>query len=136
MIGLDTNILLRYLLEDDLLQAELASNLIRKIGEEDGTCFLNNIVLCELVWVLETGYHYDKKIIISVLEKVISARQFVFENQAILWRALHEYRKNRADFSDQLISQINLTQGCEYTLTFDKKAGKSSGFAHLGPANK
>ena len=93
MIGLDTNILIRYLTNDDKEQAKLASKVIEEYTSQSQSLFINNIVMCELVWVLTRGYKYKKDQIVSVLRHILRAIEFSFEDQSILWEALDEYER-------------------------------------------
>ncbi len=131
MIGLDTNVLVRYLTQDDKEQAKLATNLLEKQASKPQSLFINNIVLCELVWVLNRGYKYKKENIIYVLRHIFSTKEFSFENHSILWEALDEYERNYLDFSDALISRINCAHKCEKSYTFDKGASLSEKFSLL-----
>jgi predicted nucleic-acid-binding protein len=85
MNGLDTNVLVRYLVQDDLEQWRLADEYIKRVQANGETCFLNNIVLCELVWVLKTAYKLTRNEIIDVLEKILKADAFDFENREAAW---------------------------------------------------
>lgn len=95
MIGLDTNVLIRYITADDAEQFKRAEQLI----EQQSTKFyINHIVLCELVWVLNRAYHYDKMTIIWVLEKILNTEQWVTEEQQIVQQAIDTFKTSKADF--------------------------------------
>ena len=118
MIGLDTNILVRYLTRDDEHQWQQASKLIL----ENQPCFITNIVLCELVWVLRgTKYRFQKDEVINVLEAMLHSAAFEFENRSILDQALQRYKQGKADFSDYLIGATSRQAGCTETASFDGK---------------
>jgi len=119
MIGLDTNILIRYLTQDDPAQSRKASDEIEKARSAGDMFFIADIVMCELVWVLETAYGYDRKEIASVLENILRTRQFQFENKDLLWKSLADYRNKKGDFADHLTGQAGQKAGCRETLTFD-----------------
>lgn len=131
MIGLDTNILVRYIVRDDLEQAKLASSYIRKCGDNETLIFISNVVLCELVWVIDVIYKYEKHQIIDTIEKILRTSQFVFEDISSAWQALNTYKKSKADFADALIGSTNKSAGCEKTITFDKTAAKLTEFELL-----
>lgn len=131
MKGLDTNILVRYFVQDDPAQGEKVTQFIEKTVAEGETCFINNIVLCELVWVLESAYGYSKAEIAELLEKVLKTSIFNFENKDAVWWSLREYKKSKADFSDCLISRQNKTHGCGETVSFDKGVKGVEGFVVL-----
>ena len=122
MIGIDTNILVRYLTQDDEKQAAIINKIIAQYENQAHSMFINNIVICELIWVLERGYKYSKKEIISAVRVILSTTEFAFEQPEILWLSLNDYEKYNADFSDILLSKINKIYDCDYTITFDNKA--------------
>ncbi len=123
MIGVDTNILVRYLTQDDEKQANIVNRFIaHQYEHQTGSIFINNIVICELIWVLERGYKYSKKEIISVVRIILSTAEFTFEQAEILWLSLNDYEKYNTDFSDILLGKINKISGCDSTISFDSKA--------------
>ena len=124
MIGLDTNVLVRYIVQDDPEQSRIATNFVEKRISSVKPGFINHIVLCEIVWVLKKAYGYDKIIIVSVLEKILQTKEFIVENAEVAWIALKEYEKAGADFSDYLIAVLNRFADCDYTITFDETAAK------------
>ena len=127
MIGIDTNILVRYLTQDDEQQANIVNEIFAQHTGIKNAFFINNIVLCELVWVLSKGYTYTKEQIISVLESLLSSDEFTFENKKCLSQALYEYQNHNVDFADALISCINITKHCEHTISFDEGTEALSG---------
>jgi predicted nucleic-acid-binding protein len=131
MIGIDTNILIRYITQDDEIQSELATKFIEKncTGSKPG--YINQIVICEIIWVLRRAYGYDKKIVIQVVEKLLRSSEIVVENSPNIWKALNEYENGNADFSDYLIALSNNNAGCDFTITFDKKASGNKLFKIL-----
>lgn len=122
MIGIDTNILVRYLTEDDEIQSSKAVNLIEKYAGINGSIFINNIIICQLVWVLERGYKYSKDQVIKALKSVLTTKEFSFEDHQILWISSTQYSDSSADFSDILIGHLNSKNGCNETYTFYQKA--------------
>lgn len=131
MKGLDTNVLVRYIVRDDKKQAERASAYIRKATETEKICFINCVVLCELVWVLESAYEYSKKEITLVLEKILMIKQFEIETKDIVRQAVHDYQNGKGDIADYLIGRINHVRGCEITATFDRNLKNNSNFEIL-----
>lgn len=131
MRGLDTNILARCLTKDDQAQWQLASNYLEAIQANDEICLINNIVLCEVVWVLRSVYKFSKPDILKSLGKIIAGDLFTFENELVVQRAIEQFREGNADFSDYLIGQINQRSGCTETATFDQKLKNASGFRLL-----
>lgn len=127
MIGLDTNILVRYLTRDDEKQWQQAATVI----QQNQPCFTSNIVLCELVWVLRgASYRFRKDEIISVLEAMLHSAAFEFENRSTIDQALQRYKQGKADFSDYLIEAVSRQAGCVETVSFDSKLKGEKGF-HL-----
>jgi predicted nucleic-acid-binding protein len=118
MIGLDTNVLLRYLLQDDPDQAARANQVLDDAAA--GGLFLTHIVLCEMVWVLEDVYHRDRTEIAEALERILLTGQFTFEEKELVRQAVDDYRTGKGDVSDYLIGHIGANAACDYTATFDK----------------
>lgn len=131
MIALDTNILIRYLTQDDEIQAEVVNKYIETLIRDDEQFLINNIVVCEVVWVLERCYHYKREQIALALRGIFSATEFVFEDPEVLWLSLEDYEIDKIDFSDSLIGNINRKLGCTHTITFDKRASKLATFKEL-----
>lgn len=125
MIGLDTNILVRYLTQDDQQQWQQAVDLI----QNHQPCFISNIVLCELVWVLKgEPYKLSKDDILNTLEAMLQSSAFEFENRSNVYQALQRTKQGGADFSDYLIGVISHEVGCTKTVTFDRKLKAEKGF--------
>ncbi len=131
MKGIDTNVLVRYLVQDDPVQSKQAIRFIEEECTTETPGFINEVVFCELVWVLESAYGYERALIVKVLEKILTTRQFEIHNPEIIWQALHGYKNKTADFADHYITHLNAKQGCDYTFTFDKKASKLEHFELL-----
>jgi predicted nucleic-acid-binding protein len=128
MIGLDTNILVRYLTRDDEQQWQRATTVI----QQNQPCFITNIVLCELVWVLRGGnYGFCKDEIIRVLEAMLHSAAFEFEDRSTVDQALQRYKQGKADFSDYLIGAVSRQAGCTETVSFDSKLRGERGFQCL-----
>ena len=131
MIGLDTNVLLRYITQDDPIQSKIATDYISLYCTEETPGYICHIVLCELSWVLESNYQQKKETIISLIEELLQVNQLeIFESETV-WRALNDFKTSNADFADHLIANSNKANGCSKTITFDKKAGKQPLFKML-----
>ncbi|HTZ17866.1 MAG TPA: type II toxin-antitoxin system VapC family toxin [Dissulfurispiraceae bacterium] len=130
MTGLDTNMLVRFFVMDDAHQAEKASSYIKGVITGGGSFFINLIVICELVWVLESAYSYRKLEIVGLLEKMLATRQFEIESKDIVRHAVNDYKNGSADFEDYLIGRANHHRGCSRTITFDREL-KSSGMFEI-----
>ena len=120
MIGVDTNVLVRYITQDDDEQAAIATRWMESCNVETPG-WISAIVLCEIVWVLSRAYHYDKATVQSVLQRIFLACELAVEQQEQAWSALRDYAEGNADFSDYLIAHLNRSAGCEYTVSFDKR---------------
>lgn len=123
MIGFDTNVLVRYIVEDDDKQAKIATRVIDALTS-DNPGFVSHLILVELTWVLASCYEVDKLTLISVLEQLLQTKQLIVENTETVWHALEDYKKTSAEFKDCLISRKNQDARCSITLTFDKAASK------------
>ncbi len=133
MIGLDTNILVRYLVRDDPEQARTARRFMESRCTEETPGWIDRIVLCELVWVLEGAYGYDRGAIAEVLEHLLRTAELEFDAVERVWQALRAYRDRGMDFADALIVFSNLDAGCEETVTFDQRMSRLAGTRLLEP---
>jgi predicted nucleic-acid-binding protein len=122
MIGIDTNVLIRYIVQDDPLQSKLAVTFMEKNCTKSNPGFVNLIVCCEIVWVLHRAYNYNKDTIIRVMKQILLTSELYVEDAETVRKSLHDFENGNADFSDYIISHIN--SECEYTVTFDKNAAK------------
>ncbi len=131
MIGLDTNVLVRYVVQDDPAQSALATKLIETGLSQDSPGFVTSVTLCELVWVLADCYAADRTKISTVIEMLLATRQIRVERADLAWRALRAWQSTAADFSDALIGEIVVAHEGEKVVTFDRKAAKLPGFELL-----
>jgi predicted nucleic-acid-binding protein len=129
--GLDTNVLVRYLTNDDLAQAKLVRETVELAEREGEKLFISVIVLCELCWVLSYTYGQAKDELLAVLDGLLLTSVFEIERLPQVTVALHRYRQGRAGFADYLIGEIAETAGCSETVTFDRKLKGSPGFRLL-----
>jgi len=125
--GLDTNVLLRYLLRDEPTQAARAAREL----ERDERFLIGSVVLCEVVWVLETGYGFSRAEIGATLEKILATAQFEIEAKDLARAALDDFRDSTADFSDCLVGRRNRAAGAAETVTFDRSLRGLAGFRLL-----
>ena len=130
MTGLDTNVIVRYVMQDDPDQSEIALRLFESFTPEDPG-FISVVALIETVWVLRSFYDASNQQIRRVLEILLRARGVVVERSDLVWLALRAYSKGSADLEDHLIQLLGKAAGCEYTLTFDRQASKSAGMELL-----
>jgi predicted nucleic-acid-binding protein len=118
--GLDTNVLVRYLAQDDLRQAAVASREIEGAARRGEKLLLQPIVFCELVWVLGSAYGLRKPELLAVLERILRTAQFEVAEKDIVWRSLADYRAGKGDFADYYLARSNESAGAAVTLTFDR----------------
>ncbi len=131
MRGIDTNVLARYLTQDDAPQAKAVDELIRNTAVEGELLHIDDVVLCELVWVLRAAYRQDKPAIVGVLEKVLATSLFSFDDRGLLSQALADFRAGKADFADYVIGRRNRRAGCDRTVTFDRSLRGAATFTVL-----
>jgi len=126
MIGLDTNVLVRYVAQDDLKQSPKATRLIESLTP-DAPGYVTVVSVVELVWVLTECYGSTKDEICGVLETLLRSRELVVGEADTVWKALRIYRNNKVDFADCLIERSANAAGCSHTATFDRGAAKACG---------
>jgi predicted nucleic-acid-binding protein len=130
VLGVDSNVLVRFFTRDDEKQYEQAS---RFFGQaKDRSLFLSVIVLVELNWTLRRAYKRAREDTLRVLEDLAHTRQFVIEDRDNVVRAIAIARTTRADFSDALIALRNEADGCPQTATFDHDALDIEQMTHVG----
>jgi predicted nucleic-acid-binding protein len=130
VIALDTNVLLRHLAEDDPAQVARVRELLAYLEQTAQRAFINDVVLCELAWVLRShGLKRDS--IAAKLDKVLSTWTFVFADPEKFSAAIADYRDGRGDFADYLIGRRNAAAGCDHTVTFDKDLAAHPAFVVL-----
>lgn len=128
MIGLDTNVIVRYLVQDDPVQAEIATRIFENRLSANARGFVSAVTLCEVVWVLKRGYKRPKPELCSVIHALLEADELEIEHRDLVWRALSAYQSGAADFSDYLIGERARVAGAKTTLTFDGAAATSGLF--------
>ena len=126
MIGLDTNVLVRYIMQDDAKQSRLATELLDTLSPE-APGFFAQVSVVELVWVLQSCYGLDRTQLVAALEGILRTKEVSVENADVVWRATRRYRDSSADFADCLIERAADAAGCAKTMTFDRGAAKSGG---------
>ena len=133
MIGLDTNVLVRYIMQDDARQAPLANRLIESLTAQDpGYVALVSVV--ELAWVLVSAYELDRSQLVAAFEGLLRTKELRVEDAEIVWKALRVVQATNADFADCLIACSAAAAGCTCTMTFDRAAAKAAGMSLVSPA--
>lgn len=120
MKAIDTNVLVRYLTQDEPKQAAVATEEIEQAAAKDEKILIQPLVICELVWVLETAYDFGKAEILGILDQILRTRHFEVADKDLVWHALADFRKGKGDFSDYYLGRANEQAEAPQTLTFDK----------------
>jgi len=128
MMALDTNVLVRFLVEDDADQAARAAALLRRAEAGGEPLVVSEVVTCELVWVLESAYGFGRDEIAGALRDLLSVRALKFLGLDAVQRALVAYARGRGDFADYVVREIARDAGCEAVATFDRTILKEPGF--------
>jgi len=130
MIGLDTNVLLRYLVQDDPLQSPRATEIITRRLSEQEPGFVSLVTILEVVWVLKSLYKRSRQEIANDVEMILAADTLEVQNEQEVYHAVVALRNGTGIFEDALIGALGTWRGCSATLTFDEKAAQRlHGFA-------
>jgi predicted nucleic-acid-binding protein len=131
MTGLDTNVLVRFIVKDDAAQAEVAVSRLQAIRAAGEKAFINSVVLCETLWVLDSVYGYSRDLITQTVERMLRISHFKLQDGDLTRMALHDFRLSKAGFADCLIGRINAGAGCGKTLSFDQTTARLPHFEVL-----
>ena len=124
MIGLDTNVLVRYIAQDDPAQSARATAFVERECSPSSPGFVALVVLVEVVWVCERCYAATRVEIAEILRTILSSKQLVVQDAETAWQALRLFESTKADFADALIERTAKAAGCERVVTFDKHAAQ------------
>jgi predicted nucleic-acid-binding protein len=128
MIGLDTNILVRYLAQDDPVQSAKATEIIERRLTEENPGFVTVVAMVETVWVLDRAYGLRSDEIAAAIERTLQIDALVVEKEQEVFTAMIALKQGKGSFADAIILALGARAGCSYTLTFDQKASRLSGF--------
>jgi predicted nucleic-acid-binding protein len=128
MIGLDSNILIRYLTQDDPVQSAKATEIIQQRLTEENPGFISVVAMVETVWVLDRAYDLSIQEIAAAVERMLQTAVLVVENEQEIFTAMIALKEGKGSFADAVIAALGSRAGCSYTLTFDRKALRLSGF--------
>ena len=131
MIGLDTNVLVRYIMQDDARQSALATRLVESLSA-DSPGFVPLVSAVELAWVLSSAYGLDRGQVVQAFENLLRTKEIAVERAEIVWKALRVFQGANADFADCLLERSAAAAGCERTMTFDRGAVKGCGMTLVG----
>jgi predicted nucleic-acid-binding protein len=128
MIGLDTNILVRYLTQDDPIQSPKAREVLERRLTEENPGFVSIVAMVETVWVLERSYGLTTDEIVGAVERVLQTDVLIVENEQEVFTAMIALKEGQGSFADAVIAALGAKMGCSCTLTFDQKALRLPGF--------
>jgi predicted nucleic-acid-binding protein len=128
MIGLDTNVILRYLLQDDPNQTLQANQIVDRQLSEKNPGFISLATVLEIVWVLRSLLKQNPSQISSLLENFLIADSLEVQNEQQVFDAVVALKSGTGEFEDALIGALNAWAGCSHTLTFDQKAARLNHF--------
>jgi len=128
MIGLDTNILVRYLTQDDPLQSARASEILERRLTLKNPGYVSVVAMVETVWVLDRAYGLTAQEIAAVVERMLQVEVLLIENEQEVFSAMVALKRGHGSFADALIAGLGARAGCTRTLTFDQKATRLPGF--------
>jgi len=131
MTGLDTNVLVRYIMQDDARQSALATRLVESL-EADAPGFVSLVSVVELAWVLGSAYGLDRTQLVEAFEGLLRTKELVVDRAETVWKALRVFRAGTADFADCLIERSAAAAGCARTMSFDRGAVKGCGMTLVG----
>ena len=124
MIGLDTNILVHYLAQDDPVQSPQATQIMERRLTEERPGFISLITMVETVWVLDRAYGLSRQQIAAAVERILQADTLLVQNEQEVFTAAIALKTGSGSFADALVGALSQWAGCEATLTFDKKAAR------------
>jgi predicted nucleic-acid-binding protein len=124
MIGIDTNVLIRFIVQDDVDQTARAKHQLSQMTA-DTPGYINLITLAEVIWVMRTRYQAPRATLAALIHQLLSTAELRIERPELVAQACRAYETSKADFSDCLIQALNTTAGCAYTVTFDRVAATS-----------
>jgi predicted nucleic-acid-binding protein len=131
MIGLDTNVLVRYIMQDDVAQSAKATALLDALTV-DAPGWISIVSVIELVWVLGGSYGLDRTQLADALEALLRTKELRVDRAEVVWKAVRGYRGSKADLADCLIACSATSAGCDCTMTFDRGAAKHTGMSLIG----
>jgi len=128
MIGLDTNVIVRYLAQDDPVQSRRAADLIENRLSVEHPGFISIVAMVETVWVLERSYDLSAPELAAAIELMLQIDSLLIESEQEVFTAAVALKQGRGSFADALVSALSVRAGCDYTVTLDKKALRLAGF--------
>ncbi|HWB33468.1 MAG TPA: type II toxin-antitoxin system VapC family toxin [Acidobacteriaceae bacterium] len=124
MIGLDTNVVLRYLLQDDPAQSRHANRIMDGQLSEQNPGFISLVTILEIVWVLRSLLKQSSVQIAAVIEQLLAADTLEIQNEQQVFEAAYALKRGLGEFEDALIGSLSTWAGCSVTLSFDRKTAR------------
>ena len=131
MIGIDANVRVRFLAEDDKRQTDRAQAFLAQSRSRGESVYISTLVLCETAWVLRSVFGHSRAAILELIERLLDTDVFQVEAEDAVRAALQSCRSGKGDFADHLTGHMNLAKGCRSTVTFDRSLGSAAGFGTL-----
>lgn len=128
MVGLDTNVLVRYLAQDDAIQSRQATQIIERQLTEERPGFISLVTMVEIAWVLDRVYGLSNQQVAAAVQRILQADTLLVQNEQEVFTAMIALKTGAGSFSDALIGALGEWAGCAATLTFDKKAKRLKQF--------
>jgi predicted nucleic-acid-binding protein len=128
MIGLDTNVLIRYLTQDDPVQSAKATEILERRLTQKNPGFVSLVAMVETVWVLDRAYGLTARELATAVERLLQVEVLTIENEQEVFTAMVAIKQGRGSFADALIAELGARAGCTRTLTFDQKALRLASF--------
>lgn len=122
MIGVDTNVLIRYIAQDDVAQSRRATKFIENECSADVPGYVGSVVLVEVVWVSESVYGAARREVADIVRRLLGIKQLVVQDAEIVWQAIRLFESSKADFADCFVMLAAKSGGCGRVMTFDKQA--------------
>ena len=130
MTGLDTNVLVRYIMQDDRRQSPIATRCVESLTASSPG-FVPLVAIVELCWVLESAYALEREQVVAAFEGLLRAKEIVVEQAAVVWKAVRAMQSGGADFADALVAAAADAAGATRTVTFDRDAARHCGMTLL-----
>jgi predicted nucleic-acid-binding protein len=131
VIGLDTNVLVRYFAQDDRVQSRASARFIEGTLSTEAPGHVSLVALAELVWVLRASFAAQRAEVVSVVTQLLAGPQFVIQEPEAVWIAVDAFEQDNVDFADALIAALDRRRGCSHTVTFDRAATRMPGVVML-----
>lgn len=130
MIGLDTNVIVRYIMQDDPQQSAAAARAVERLTlDEPG--YLTLVTIVELGWVLSSCYHLSHAQTGDALDALLRTKEIIVERADLVMKAVRTHRQGKAGLADCLIALLSTDAGCTHTITFDRDAARHAGMKLL-----